>query len=100
MNFDSVTLNNLAHYDFQVEPEVEQCNPPPKLCAPAGQPQKLRLTAESRRKQAVQARAVLNNELPPPARGPGSQRCRICGNYGHNRKTCSQKHVISGGGLE
>lgn len=80
LNFEPVTLN--------------VCDPPTKLQAAAEWPQKMQLTIESCQKQVAWAHAVLNNEIPPPERGPGSLWCRICGEYGHNQKACSQKYRI------
>lgn len=66
------------------------CNPPTKRRALAGRPRTLRLTAGSRQKRIAQAQASLNDEPAPVERGFGSQACRLCGGYGHNRRTCTQ----------
>lgn len=90
LNLEPITLDDLSQYAYLPLPA---CIPPEKLRAPAGRSRTVHLTPGSRKKHVAHAQVVLNNENPPPERGPGSQSCQLCGNYGHNRKTCPERDV-------
>lgn len=89
-NLQPVTIENLP---------VSNARQPPSLRrAPAGRPRTLRLTAGSRQKYVTRAQALLNGvDHNSPLSGQGSQACRICGIYGHNRKTCTSKSAMESG---
>lgn len=83
-------LTNLQPINIEDLILSTDCNPPTKRRAPAGRPRTVRLTAGSRQKRVIQAQAALNGEAAPEERGAGSQACRLCGAYGHNRRSCKQ----------
>lgn len=53
-----------------------------------GCPQVAKMTAGSQRKKAAQVQARMNNVNLLLTCRKGSQFCRRCGMYGHNKVTC------------
>lgn len=84
----STYLTNLQPINIEDLTHAVDCNPPTTKRAPAGRPRTKRLTAGSRQRSVAKAQAALNGETPPQDRGSGSQACRLCGVYGHNRRSC------------
>lgn len=81
---------NLA--DF-VQFVIHGRDPPAKEHVAMGRPQVVRMVFGSRKKVA-RAQAKLNLTELAPDRGQGSQACRNCGVYGHNRATCTADVVV------
>jgi len=72
-------IDDLENHDI-VEPIKER--------ASIGRPQLARRVAGGQRKSVARAQALLNGTALPPNTGQGSQSCRRCGKFGHNRATC------------
>lgn len=93
-NFPPISLKDLPNSSGPSQggglgvPYYTNCAPPTKLCAAQGRPQKKRMIRGSHKRQIAQGQARLNLENPPPEKGKGSQQCRGCGRWGHNRRTC------------
>ena len=58
-----------------------------------GRPKVKRYIAGEQRKVS-QAQAQLNGQDLAPEKGEGSQACGNCGQYGHNRITCTVEEVV------
>ena len=91
-NITPITLDDIPAFIHE-NPQlpVEPCFPPTKLRAPHGRPKRKRMTRGEQHRRTIRAQATLNITEPPPESGQGSQQCRKCGNWGHNRKTCHQE---------
>ena len=58
-----------------------------------GRPQIQRHTGGEQRKIG-RAQAQLNNSDQAPVQGQGSQSCSHCGEYGHNKLTCTEDAIV------
>ena len=88
-NIKPISLDMISNIEVNIPnlPDID-CAPPTKLRCLQGRPRNKRLLRSSQKKRTARAQAVLNNDLPPPDHGPGSQQCGKCGSWGHNRKSC------------
>lgn len=83
-NLTPITLEELVE-----NPNNVQCAPPVRERAHMGRPQRVRQNPGGQRKRIARAQAILNNEAAPADHGRGSQSCRRCGEYGHNKRSCN-----------
>ena len=85
-NLDIIAIQAAAN--MQDDVENHDIIEPIKERASIGRPQLARRVAGGQRKRAARAQARLNGSELPPNTGKGSQCCRRCGHFGHNRVTC------------
>ena len=82
-NISPISIYTLTH-----APQIQAPNIlPPTDKVPRGRPKVKRFTSNYRKVAKAQAR--LAGIDSPPESGVGSQACRQCGKYGHNRATCT-----------
>lgn len=79
-NLSPICINALSH-------TAELLPPPDKT--PRGRPKVKRFTTTYRKTAVAQAKLAGAGSEVPPEKGVGSQACRQCGKYGHNRLTCT-----------
>ena len=84
-NFSPISL-----MDISMSHEISA---PKKERKVQGRPKVKRYIAGEQRKVS-QAQAQLNGQDLAPEKGEGSQACRNCGQYGHNRITCTVEEVV------
>lgn len=92
-NISPISLEGIAAIDALAEEDGirEVVEHPTKERKAMGRPQVKRMAPGSQRKKIAKAQALLNNTIPPPDQGKGSQACGKCGVYGHNRATCEAR---------
>ncbi|RPB18419.1 hypothetical protein L211DRAFT_79652 [Terfezia boudieri ATCC MYA-4762] len=56
-----------------------------------GRPKLKRMVPGESRRRISKAQASLNNTEVAPAKGADSQSCSLCGQYGHNRRKCTEE---------
>jgi len=88
LNLRPVSLEDLSQFNNLVNnPDPVRVVEPTSECRAQGRRQLLR-QAPGAPRRLTRAQALLNGEELPPSFGKGSQACRRCGVYGHNRTTC------------
>lgn len=55
---------------------------------------KIKRFIRGEQRKTRKAQAHLNNLSTAPEKGQGSQACRNCGDYGHNRRSCKEDKLI------
>ena len=89
-NLRPVSLEDLSQFNNLVNNQEEgEVVEPTTERRTQGRRQLLRQESGAQRRKIVRAQARLNGVQAPPSHGKGSQACRRCGVYGHNRATCN-----------